>query len=432
MTAMPSKETKSVTATALAPPGQGTPNTRTVLGIIALSTFLSMSVWFSASFVVPQLTSLWHLSAGETSLLTIGVQVGFVVGAIALAATGLADTIPTRRLMSLGSIGAAAANLGILWVPGLPAALTLRVVTGILLAAVYPPALKMVSTWFREGRGKALGFMIGALTLGSALPHLINASGGLNWRIVIGGTSVLSSLGGLLILMVRGNGPYPFPKSTFKFGAALTALRNRPVALANLGYIGHMWELYAMWAWVAAFFASLPAVAASSSPRALASLLAFVCIGGGTLGCMAGGYLSDRYGRAQSALISLACSGTAAVVVSLSRGLPLPVILGVCIFWGFWVIADSAQFSAIVTENADPRYVGSAVALQLAAGFLTTTVTLWLVPVLVEKYSWGPALAVLAIGPAIGVGAMIGLLRVSKVKQPSTAPMYRTAVREQP
>jgi len=210
MTAMPSKETKSVTATTptpttLAPPGQGTPNTRTVLGIIALSTFLSMSVWFSASFVVPQLTTLWHLSAGETSLLTIGVQVGFVVGAIALAATGLADTIPTRRLMSLGSIGAAAANLGILWVPGLPAALTLRVVTGILLAAVYPPALKMVSTWFREGRGKALGFMIGALTLGSALPHLINATGGLNWRVVIGGTSVLSSLGGLLILMVRGN-----------------------------------------------------------------------------------------------------------------------------------------------------------------------------------------------------------------------------------
>ncbi|WP_255950268.1 MFS transporter [Streptomyces odontomachi] len=384
---------------------------RLALATIALSTFLSMSVWFSASFVIPQFQQLWALSGNESALLTIAVQLGFVLGAVTLAGTGLADAVPGARLMSVGATGAAIANLLLLWAPGYGIALGLRALTGAFLAAVYPPALKLVSSWFRTGRGTALGVMIGALTLGSAAPQLVKATGGLGWQSVIVATSVLTAAGGLLILLVRGSGPHPFPRSAFHLPSALRAVRSRPVLLANLGYVGHMWELYAMWAWVGTFLASLgPFAHRPDGPRE-ASLAAFCCIGVGAVGCLVGGLLSDRFGRAKAALLSLVMSGGAAVLLSAVRTLPLPVVLAVACFWGFWVIADSAQFSALVTENADPRYVGSAVTLQLAVGYVTTAATIWLVPVLVDRASWSVALLVLAIGPVVGIAAMAGYLR---------------------
>ncbi|MFE4719232.1 MFS transporter, partial [Streptomyces sp. NPDC056728] len=229
----------------------------TALALIALSTFLSMSVWFSASVVVPQLQDMWRLSSGASSLLTIAVQLGFVVGALTLAATGLADAIPGRRLMCLGALTAAVMNLILLWAPGFAVAVLLRALTGACLAAVYPPALKEVSSWFRKGRGTALGVMIGALTLGSATPQLVKATGGLEWRAVIIATSLLTAAGGLATLLLRTSGPFPFPKSVFNLRAALQAGRSRRVVLANIGYAGHMWELYAMWAWIGTFLASL-------------------------------------------------------------------------------------------------------------------------------------------------------------------------------
>ncbi|WP_231610160.1 MFS transporter [Rhodococcus sp. CX] len=365
-----------------------------------------MSVWFSASFVVPQLTEVWHLSAAASSLLTIAVQIGFVVGALTSAATGLADAVPARFLISAGALGAAVANLGLFWVDSLATALPLRLVTGVFLAAVYPPALKEVSTWFKAGRGTALGVMIGALTLGSALPHLVSSFGAFRWEGVIVATTVMTAGGGCLILLLRGEGPYPFPSRPFSLRASLASLRNKHVALANLGYMGHMWELYAMWAWVGAYIAALPEITARSNAGATASALSFLCIGAGALGCFVGGKLSDRFGRAQSALCCLICSGAAASALSIVGTGPLPIVLALCVFWGFWVIADSAQFSAVITEHADPVFVGGAVSIQLALGYLTTTVSLWLVPVLVQNWSWSIALAALAVGPAVGAGAM--------------------------
>ncbi|MEN0133879.1 MAG: MFS transporter [Rhodococcus sp. (in: high G+C Gram-positive bacteria)] len=376
------------------------------LVLIAVSTFLSMSVWFSASFVVPQLVTVWHLSAGGSSLLTITVQVGFVVGALTSAATGLADAVPARFLMCAGAVGAAIANLGLLWADGLAGALLLRLATGVFLAAVYPPALKEVSTWFRSGRGTALGVMIGALTLGSALPHLVSSFGAVRWEGVILVTTIMTAAGGGFVLLLKGEGPYPFPQRPFSLRAAFASLRNKHVALANIGYMGHMWELYAMWAWVGAFLTSLPAIAALSNPDTTASALSFLCIGAGAIGCFVGGKLSDRFGRAQSALCCLLCSGAAALALSIVGSGPLLVVLALCVFWGFWVIADSAQFSAVITEHADPVFVGGAVSIQLALGYLTTTLSLWLVPVLVEQWSWSVALAALAVGPAIGAAAM--------------------------
>jgi MFS family permease len=382
------------------------------LGIIALATFLSMSVWFSASFVVPQLQQLWRLTSGESALLTIAVQLGFVAGALALAASGLADAVPGRRLMCVGALGAAVVNLLLLWAPGFGGALVLRALTGAFLAAVYPPALKEVSSWFRQGRGTALGVMIGALTLGSAAPQLVKASGGLSWQVVIVATTVLTAAGGLTILLVRGTGPYPFPRTTFNLPAALRAIRSRPVILANIGYAGHMWELYAMWAWIGTFLAGLSGFADSPDGPRQAALAAFACIGIGALGCIVGGRISDRFGRAQAALVSLVLSGGAAVVLAFIRQVPLPIVLLVSAFWGFWVIADSAQFSAMVTESADPRYVGSAVSLQLAIGYVTTAATIYLVPVLAETATWTAALLVLALGPLVGIGALLSYLRM--------------------
>lgn len=384
------------------------------LTLIAASTFLAMSVWFSASFVAPQLVDVWQLSPAGAALLTIAVQVGFVVGAIASAATGLADAVPAPRLMSLGAFSAALANAGLLLADGLGAALPLRFATGVCLAAIYPPALKEVSSWFRTGRGTALGVMIGALTLGSALPHLVRSFGDVRWEYVIATTTVMTTVGGVLILLVRGPGPYPFPRPPFSFAAAFASLRNRNVALANVGYIGHMWELYAMWAWVGAFLAALPAIALRSDAHTVAAALSFLCIGVGALGCLAGGRLSDRFGRAQAALASLVCSGLAAVTLGALGEASLAIVLPVCMFWGFWVIADSAQFSALVTEHADPEYVGGAVSIQLALGYLTTAVSVWLVPVLVERWSWSVALAALAAGPAVGAVAMAVLTRAQQ------------------
>ncbi|MFD7296912.1 nitrate/nitrite transporter [Streptomyces sp. NPDC059897] len=377
------------------------------LAVVAASTLLSMSVWFSASFVLPQLKREWGLSPGSGALLTVAVQLGFVVGAVSSAMSGLADRVANRLLMCGGALGAAVANLGVLLADGLWPAVALRLATGFFLAAVYPPALKETATWFRAGRGKALGVMIGALTVGSALPHAVNAAGGVDWHLVIAVTSLMGACGGALALALRSPGPYPFPRRRVTVGGALRSLRNRDVVLADLGYVGHMWELYAMWGTVASLLAGVPLVAESSRTDALASTFAFVCIGVGAIGCLVGGVLGDRWGRASAARICLVCSGGAALLLAAGvDAMPSGLVIAVCVFWGFWVVADSAQFSALVTERADPDYVGGALSLQLALGYSTTALTLWGVPVLVEHTSWRVALLVLAVGPAVGVAAM--------------------------
>ena len=386
----------------------GTTRSGLAVALVATSVLLAMSAWFSATFVLPQLRVEWGLSSSQTSWLTVAVQLGFVLGALGATASGIADAIPSRTLICIGGLGAALCNAALLVSDGLATALPARIGTGVLLALVYPPALKEVSTWFQRGRGKALGVMIGALTVGSALPHLVGALGGLDWRVVIAATSVLSAVGGLVVLLVRGHGPYPFPRRPFSFSAGFRSLRNPDVVLANVGYVGHMWELYAMWAGVGVFLLSLPGIASSPNVGVLAPLLAFACIGIGAAGCLAGGVLGDRYGRPRAALVSLVCSGGAALLLAASYHLlPAWLVVLICAFWGFWVIADSAQFSALVTESTDPEYIGGALSLQLALGYTTTMLSLWLVPALVEATSWHVALLALALGPVIGAVAMI-------------------------
>jgi MFS family permease len=383
------------------------------LGILATAGFLEMSTWFSASVVLPQLRAAWGITASVGAWLTISVMIGFVAGAVLSAAFNLADIIAPRRLMLLGGLGAAGFNLALLVSHGMASAVPLRVATGAALALVYPPSMKVMATWFRRDRGAALGAMVGGLTMGSALPNLLNGLGGVHWPRVIIATSILTVLGGLLAEFGGHDGPFPFPKAVFDPRQAALAFTNRGVRLATLGYFGHMWELYAMWTWCAAFFADAirrhGAIFSGGDPAREAAFMGFAAIGAGSLGCWSAGVLADRWGRTRTASASMIISGACALGIGALANYSLPLTLVLGIVWGYAVVADSAQFSTMVTETADQSYVGTALTLQLAIGFTLSVATVWLVPVLRESHGWAWAFAALAPGPALGVVAMIRL-----------------------
>ncbi len=394
---------------------------RRQLAILAAALVLAMSTWFSTAAVLGQLRDDWQLSQAAGAWLTIMVQLGFVGGALISSLTNLADRIPPRRLVLFGTIGAAMANLAVVVGDAYGPALAARFLTGVFLAAVYPPSLKAMSSWYREGRGFALGVMIGALTIGSALPHLINALGGLGWRTTLVTASLLTVTGGLIAELAGRDGPHLTRSAGFDPGQLVAIANNPRFRLASAGYFGHMWELYAMWAWVAAFYGDV-----FDSGRA-ASLAAFSVIAIGAAGSIYAGSVSDRIGRSQAAAIALRWSASVALVIGFLIDAPKPIVVGAGLVWGFWVVADSAQFSTIVTEVTDPRYVGTALTVQLAAGFVLTVFTIFLVPVVRDASSWGWAFLLLAPGPALGWWAMRALQQRPEAGQPDRRPDAKPA-----
>ena len=381
---------------------------RRALRNVSITLVLALSAWFSATAVIPQLRTEWSLSSGVASLLTIAVQIGFVLGAIASSFVNLSDILPPARVIAMSSFGVALANGALYLVDSSTPAITLRILTGFFYAGVYPPAFKLMSTWFRAGRGLALGILVGALTLGSAAPHLVNGAGGLHWRTVVLISSGLALVGAAVAAFAVEEGPYPFPRAVFDPRQVGRTMANRGVRLASLGYFGHMWELYAMWAWFHVFFAEAVGGTTEEAQRA-GALGAFVAIGIGAVGCYLGGVLGDRWGRTKTTATSLALSGSCAAVIGFLVDAPPWLVLLIGAFWGAVVIADSAQFSTMVTELADQSYVGTAVTLQLAFGFTLTVVTIRLIPFLQGRAGWGWAFATLALGPALGILAMARL-----------------------
>ena len=382
------------------PPGQ-----QRELFLLAGAMVLAMSPWFSTAAVLNQLRGAWGLTDTQASWLTIVVQVGFVIGAVGTAATNLADRLSPRRLVFLGATGAAVANFVVVFAGSMGSftfsvALLSRLFTGVFLAAVYPPALKAVSAWYKQGRGFAFGVMIGALTIGSALPHLINAVGGLQWQVTLAIVSALTLVGGTLVDRVCSDGPYTMPRVSFDPTQLKALMRNRKFQLASAGYFGHMWELYAMWAWISVFYSDV-----FESPQ-VASFAAFAVIASGAAGSVYAGLMSDQRSRSDAAALAMRWSASAAVVVGFLIDAPTPIVLGIGLIWGFWVVADSAQFSAIVTEVVDLRYVGTALTIQLATGFVLTVFTIFLVPVVRDAFGWGWAFFMLAPGPMLGAWAM--------------------------
>jgi len=382
-----------------------------VLALLAIAELFGMSLWFSGSAVVPALAREWHLSQTAASWLTLSVQLGFVAGTLGSALFNLPDIISPRHLFTITAIAGALVNgaFGML-AHNAAAGITLRFLTGLFLAGVYPPAMKILATWFRYGRGLALGVLVGALTLGKAIPYLINGIGSQNWRSNVIFVSLLAVVGGLIVLFFISDGPYALPAARFDWTQVARVFRNRGVRLANLGYFGHMWELYAMWTWIP-FMIRASFLLSKSSP-ASAEVTSFIIIGSGATGCVVAGLIADRAGRTIVTSWAMAISGSCCLFIGFLFGGNPFLLLIVAAIWGASVVADSAQFSACVTELGDPQYLGTALTIQTCLGFLLTTISIELIPRFERLAGWRYAFMILAPGPLFGVISMLRLRRL--------------------
>ncbi len=389
-----------------------------MLGLLATAELLGMSLWFSGSAVAPILQARWQLTGEQVGWLTTMVQIGFVVGTALSAVFNLADIIPANRLFAAAALAGAASNAWLAFASGFPPALLSRFAAGFFLAGVYPPAMKMAATWFRARRGLAVGTVVGALTVGKAGPYLVHAFPGAGVAPVVLAASASAVLAALIVMLGYRDGPYEFPQRPFSWGLVASVTCDREWRLAMGGYLGHMAELYSFWTWIPAFVAaSLTAQTgtsiASTSPEA--SLLAFGVIAVGGLGCIWGGVASDRFGRERLVMWAMAASGACALLIGLTFGRSLWLLVPVALAWGFFVIADSAQFSVLVTESVPAHAVGTALTVQTSLGFLLTTFTIQAVPPVVRAVGWGLAFPMLALGPAVGIWSIRSLQKLRRV-----------------
>lgn len=387
-----------------------------MLLLVSVAMLLSLSAWMTATAVGPDLQARWSLTTGQVGLLTTVVQLGFVVGTAVAAVLNLADVVPARGLFSASAALAALANALLLLVPGYGSALAVRFATGFFLAGVYPPGMKMVSTWFRSARGLAIGTVVGALTVGKATPYLLKSIGGTSLATVVGGASIAGLVAATAVAVAYRGGPFPFPSRPFAWSRVGRILRHRETMLATGGYLGHMWELYAMWTWAPTF---LLVAAAGRVSTPVVDLVAFGTIAAGGLGCLWGGWAADRATRPRVVNFAMALSGACCLLIGLLLEAPFFVTALLAWIWGFFVVADSAQFSAMVTEVAPPDSVGTALMLQTSLGFLLTMVTIQAIPVAVGVVGWSWAFAILALGPAAGI---LSIRRLEAPHTPSELP----------
>ncbi len=384
------------------------------LTLIVIAQLFGTSLWFSANGVGEQLLAAWSLDTAALGTLTGAVQLGFISGTLLFAISGAADRFSASRLFLVCALFGALANLGLAWVAkGLEGALVFRFLTGFMLAGIYPIGMKLVVSWAPARRGEALGLLVGMLTLGTALPHLLRGIGvGVPWEWVVTLSSALACIGGLLIFRL-GDGPHLPRSGSLNWGGVLHAFRLSGFRAAALGYFGHMWELYAFWTLVPLLVFQLLESTSSTATSDAVPLLSFLIVGIGGLGCVLAGRWSRRFGSAPIAALALGTSGLICLLYpwlqldSLWLGLPLLLI------WGFAVVADSAQFSALASHEAPPEIVGSALAIMNSIGFAISVIAIMLVTA--RWQSLGNAVAWLLLpGPILGLLGLSPLLRRSR------------------
>lgn len=399
------------------PPPDTHPARWRMLGLLAVSELLGMSLWFTGNAVAPQLQERWHLASSSVGWLTTTVQLGFVAGTALSALFNVADLVPARRLFTIAALMGALANAGFAYAPGYPLALWLRGVTGFCLAGVYPPAMKMAATWFRARRGLAIGTIVGALTVGKATPYLVHALPQLPAGQVVLAASASAALAAVIVWFGYRDGPYAFGARPFSISLIHTVIRDREWRLATGGYLGHMLELYAFWTWIPAFLLASAAQRAGVATLPVApavTALSFAVIAVGGAGCIWGGLVADRVGRERLVTIAMAVSGSCALVIGFAFGASWWLVAPIALVWGVFVIADSAQFSVLVTESVPPHAVGTALTIQTSLGFLLTTVSIQMVPPVVAAAGWRWAFPMLALGPALGIASIRALVRTRR------------------
>ena len=381
-----------------------------VLALISICLIGALGTWFSATVILPELTLRTQLGESQQVWLTNAVQLGFVLGAVLIAFFNISDSMSLTVLIALSCTLAALANLLLLWTDTPFGIITLRLITGAALSGVYPPVVKLIATWFQKGRGIAMGIIIGALTIGSAMPHLFRAiAAEANWMFVIWASSLTTFLAGLIFLFFMSEGPFAFARTRFDPLQIIQVLRSKPLTLVNIGYVGHMWELYAMWAWILTF-ARFSEQSFEVFPFGTPEYFSFFIISVGAIGCVIAGRLSDVYGRCYTTAILMLVSGVCAFSIGFLVDISPLLFTAVALLWGMTIVADSGQFSTAVTELSEPHLVGTALTFQMALGFGVTVIAVWLVPIAAQwlgSFRW--AFLFLVPGPFIGAIAMLSL-----------------------
>ncbi|MCT8138312.1 MFS transporter [Anaerobacillus sp. CMMVII] len=385
---------------------------------ISLSQLFALSIWFSASVILPELKVIWGLSNSTEAFVSSSVPLGFIVGALVSSYFGIADRFNPRKIFVVSALSGAFFNLLILFSGSAFIGISLRLLTGFTLAGIYPIAVKILAQWFPKNRGLAIGILIAALTLGSALPHFIIVFlETVSWKFIIMISSCLAIFAATIMHYFVTDAPTTAKKTIFSFMLLRKVVKNKPVMLANYGYFGHMWELYAMWTWLPAFLTASFLVNSPEISPWYSALAAFIAIGvAGAIGSVVGGFVADKIGRAQLTMIALVGSSLCALLIGFTFGKMVWLTLLVAFIWGIFVIADSAQFSAAVSEFAEVEYVGTALTFQMCIGFAITIITIQALPFLQAIVGWEWVFAFLSIGPIVGIFSMEKLRKIEKIE----------------